>query len=296
MVGGCRRVDSACGNEANACRLQGGRRAGARSEARRSASRNMWLRTGRALRRRSNWRSGSPPCDAEQLRRVAGAPAYRPVRSRASDGEPDEGGRYERRREDANSRFPANNAVPRCPIASWGCRCGPSISGINAQGPRRPCAGRQVRSLSNWSTRWFSPRTHLRCRRALLDKKSAAFRDYTHARETFAIGQLRAHAPASEDLITLETEQCARVPAKVRSWLTTSSRERSKSIADIGADRILVLAAEQQYKRLRNRREIYCHNSVGPSHYLVIWKRKQRGCRDDSIKTFQFRDEVRSMQ
>jgi hypothetical protein len=129
-----------------------------------------------------------------------------------------------------------------------------------------------------------------------LDKKSAAFRDYTHARETFAIGQLRAHAPASEDLITLETEQCARVPAKVRSWLTTSSRERSKSIADIGADRILVLAAEQQYKRLRNRREIYCHNSVGPSHYLVIWKRKQRGCRDDSIKTFQFRDEVRSMQ
>jgi hypothetical protein len=40
MVGGCRRVDSACvaiaeacGNEANACRLQGGRRAGARSEA-----------------------------------------------------------------------------------------------------------------------------------------------------------------------------------------------------------------------------------------------------------------------
>jgi hypothetical protein len=47
------------------------------------------------------------------------------------------------------------------------------------------------------------------------------------------------HAPASEDLITLETEQCARVPAKVRSGLTTSSRERSKSIADIGADRIL---------------------------------------------------------
>ena len=47
MVGGCRRVDSAWGNEANACRLQGGRRAGARSAARRSASRNMWLRTGR---------------------------------------------------------------------------------------------------------------------------------------------------------------------------------------------------------------------------------------------------------
>ena len=111
MVGGCRRVDSACGNEANACRLQGGRRAGARSAARRSASRNMWLRTGRALRRRSNWRSGSPPCDAEQLRRVAGAPAYRPVRSRASDGEPDEGGRYER---DAKMRIQDFLQITRC--------------------------------------------------------------------------------------------------------------------------------------------------------------------------------------
>jgi hypothetical protein len=49
---------------------------------------------GQGLARRSNWRSGSPPCDAEKLRRVAGAPAYRPVRSRASDGEPDDGGRF----------------------------------------------------------------------------------------------------------------------------------------------------------------------------------------------------------
>ena len=184
MVGGCRRVDFCLRCHRKGLRqrsecLPTTRRAegGSAERGGRSASRNMWLRTGWALRRRSNWRSGSPPCDAEQLRRVAGAPAYRPVRSRASDGEPDEGGRYERRREDANSRFPANNAVPRCPIASWGCRCGPSISGINAQGPRRPCAGRQVRSLSNWSTRWFSPRTHLRRRRALLDKKSPAFRD-----------------------------------------------------------------------------------------------------------------------
>jgi hypothetical protein len=80
-------------------------------------------------------------------------------------------------------------------------RAGAADAALRYRGltPRDPVVrvqDRQVRSLSNWSTRWFSPRTRLRRRRALLDKKSAAFRDYTHSRETFAIGQLRAHAPA----------------------------------------------------------------------------------------------------
>jgi hypothetical protein len=64
----------------------------------------------------------------------------------------------------------------------------------------------------------------------------------------------------------------------------------------IVADATNAFRAEQQYKRLFNRREIYCHNSVSPSHYLVALEAKQRGYRDDSIKAFQFRDEVRSMQ
>jgi hypothetical protein len=42
-----------------------------------------------------------------------------------------------------------------------------------------------------------------------------------------------------EDTVTLANEQYASVQVKVRPGLTTSSRRRSKLLADMGADRVL---------------------------------------------------------
>jgi hypothetical protein len=106
--------------------------------------------------------------------------------------------------------------------------CSPLLVGLVATvKPHTLCVAEDHREQASLSSRSFPP---------------LAFATTFISHESFDIGSVTRQAPTQKHLVTLATEQCAPVLAKVRHGLTTSNRQPPKSSSQMRQQKHRALA------------------------------------------------------